>query len=993
MKIKPLSFLVVGTLCSFALSAEVSAHEGHSDQGDPDTVEVGGHTHVVAAANSETANNTTTVSASDINDKEVESKKEEVVTTPINNNEVTVTEIELNDQDKKVTNKWVTDNKDGSWTYTDESGNVTKKVVKEEKNRYYHVNGEKQFDKLVDVNGKNYYFEPETSGKMAINKWSISYETGNWYHADKDGVVTEELRVEDGKRYYFVNGEKKTDTLVNIYSKQMYVNQYVMTNGWAFSPSTSNYYSANKNGFVDKSIIKEGDRYAYYVNGKRVTNKAVLITRGDKKEVFKFGADGLTTPIKVEQPIVVQPKKEDSKLPEGAIASPREKDLALTKNNWTISDKTGNAYYVDANGKITKEIVVENGRKVYYENGVAPKSLLIPVYNNQKIYVDSYGKVATSRWTILPNTFDWIYSDAKGMVTRELINVNGKKHYYEDGKRNVDKLLNIYKNQLFISPDTGAVSTNRWAHSEKTGNYYESDKVGFVTRKIEKIGNYYYLFDGKKIAGNTAITIGDKTFSFNKFGMSGAPTKSGVEEGLALNKNAWTVSAKTGNQYFTDKDGKVTKRLVRKDGHVVYFEKDEQKKDVLVNVANNALVYIDDKGHQLFDHWKQSPTKRSYYYADKKGIVTKELRQDNGKLAYYEQGKRVTDAVVDYNGRQIFVESGANGHLAYNKWSRSEKTGNYYHTNKSGYVDTEIRHQSGKYSLYVNGQLAKNQSVTIDGKTLKFNEHGLLDNKVMLAHEVKLKGQNATIRMRTASGQFANVPLKEYFGQRYAVEALPKSGEVALYRGDNLVGYADRKLLVEVPFGKRTVYLDAGHGGAETGAITGNVTEKALNLNITLEVAKRLRALGYIVYETRTTDKEVKLMDRSTEPNELMPDIYVSVHHNAFRGKDQGILSLYHDESISEPGYETLPYHPKSKITEGKRLATVIHNTLLKTTGAPNNGLRPQNLAVVRRTDAPAALIELGFMDNPTEFKKLTNPAYQEKLIRGLVDGIVNFFK
>ena len=88
----------------------------------------------------------------------------------------------------------------------------------------------------------------------------------------------------------------------------------------------------------------------------------------------------------------------------------------------------------------------------------------------------------------------------------------------------------------------------------------------------------------------------------------------------------------------------------------------------------------------------------------------------------------------------------------------------------------------------------------------------------------------------------------------------------------------------------------------------------------------------------------------------------------------------------------SMPYHPESKITEGKRLAQLLQREMIKMTGARDQGARPQNLHVTRKTDMPAVLVELGFMDNAEEFNKLNQPAYQDKLIKGLVQGIQAYF-
>lgn len=268
----------------------------------------------------------------------------------------------------------------------------------------------------------------------------------------------------------------------------------------------------------------------------------------------------------------------------------------------------------------------------------------------------------------------------------------------------------------------------------------------------------------------------------------------------------------------------------------------------------------------------------------------------------------------------------------------------------------------------------------------------------LVNHEVKLRGIDTTLQVLDANGKRQTVPVKDYFGQRFGVASLPgsKNAEVALIRNNKVFAYAKRADLVEVPMGKRTVYIDAGHGGAETGAVAFGRAEKDMNLDITRPLADRLRRLGYEVYESRVDDKEIPLGQREIEPNSLMPDIYVSVHHNAMpaalSGKVQGIVTLFHDRSIEEEDYMTMPYHPESKITEGKRLAQLLQRELIKMTGARDQGARPQNLHVTRKTDVPAALVELGFMDNAEEFQKLNQAAYQEKLIKGLVQGIQAYF-
>lgn len=269
---------------------------------------------------------------------------------------------------------------------------------------------------------------------------------------------------------------------------------------------------------------------------------------------------------------------------------------------------------------------------------------------------------------------------------------------------------------------------------------------------------------------------------------------------------------------------------------------------------------------------------------------------------------------------------------------------------------------------------------------------------VSVNYDVKLNGLYQSFRKtRSNLGQVYNIV--DYFGQKFsAINEYYAGGQTYVELMDSngqIFGYVPKSAAVVVPQGVHTVYLDAGHGGWETGATNNGVYEKDLNLNITNQLADRLRNLGYHVYESRTNDTAIQLHQRQNEPNALMPDAYISIHHNAMPipGTAHGIVTLYHDPSIDERNYETMDHHYGTDIIpEGRRLSAEIQNALISATGANNQGIRPQNLHVTRTTDMPATLVELGFMDHTAEFKKLTTQDYQQKLISGLVNGINAYF-
>ncbi|MDO4431852.1 MAG: SH3 domain-containing protein [Aerococcaceae bacterium] len=318
---------------------------------------------------------------------------------------------------------------------------------------------------------------------------------------------------------------------------------------------------------------------------------------------------------------------------------------------------------------------------------------------------------------------------------------------------------------------------------------------------------------------------------------------------------------------------------------------------------------------------------------------------------------------------------------------------------KLDYLHTDETNANKRYYFDESGRMIRDSWVYSKGNDAWYRANATGEIVEQTASDVKINGVNQVLYYGADLSKARVTTAKELFGQRFSVSRrLEKDGMklLELSKNGTVVGYVQSGSTVDVPRGKRVVYIDSGHGGSETGAFKFGVAEKDLNLKITLPLSNQLRDLGYIVYESRVNDKEIPLRQRHIEPNSLMPDIYVSVHHNAmpesYGGSAHGILTLYHDRSIDEPGFMTIAHHPESRMIEGKKLASTVQNALVKATGANNQGIRAQNLHVTRNVDVPAVLVELGFMDNYAEHQKLITPSYQAKLINGLVNGVNAYF-
>lgn len=175
-----------------------------------------------------------------------------------------------------------------------------------------------------------------------------------------------------------------------------------------------------------------------------------------------------------------------------------------------------------------------------------------------------------------------------------------------------------------------------------------------------------------------------------------------------------------------------------------------------------------------------------------------------------------------------------------------------------------------------------------------------------------------------------------------------------------------------------TVCIDAGHGGKDPGAIANGVTEKEVCLAVALRLQKLCEAAGAKVHMTRTTDTYPDLDARCELANSKRCDLFISIHCNIAPNSDDvsGCEAYYSDESESS-----------------RRLAVAIVHAVVTQTGVADRGARKdtRGLRVLTKTAMPATLVELGFLSNPAEARKLNSPAMQDKMAKALFDGLVNY--
>lgn len=186
----------------------------------------------------------------------------------------------------------------------------------------------------------------------------------------------------------------------------------------------------------------------------------------------------------------------------------------------------------------------------------------------------------------------------------------------------------------------------------------------------------------------------------------------------------------------------------------------------------------------------------------------------------------------------------------------------------------------------------------------------------------------------------------------------------------------------------KTIVIDVGHGGNDPGKVsTDGIQEKDVNLEIAGYLKDYLIAQDYTVYLTRETDcglhdanasnkKTSDLKNRVLFFQEKNASLVVSIHQNSYSDTIQhGAQTFYY--STSEPG---------------KQLAECIQKSLLKMDDTNTRTEKSSDsYYLLKNSTMPAVIVECGFLSNPEETAKLTDPNYQKKLAYAISLGICEY--
>ena len=446
---------------------------------------------------------------------------------------------------------------------------------------------------------------------------------------------------------------------------------------------------------------------------------------------------------------------------------------------------------------------------------------------------------------------------------------------------------------------------------------------------LKKIHGKWYYFN------KDGIMLSDTIFDGYILTSSGAM----VDSGWSKFQDKW---------YYANAYGKISQQKWEKIGGVWYYF--DQDGVMLSNTIFDDYLFT-NSGAMAESSWVKQDGQWYYALASCKLIKNK---WDKISGTWYYFNKDATMASNQWQGSYYLKASGA---MAEKEWIFDKNYDSWFYLKSGGAY--AAREWIGSYYLKAGGYMAKSE--WIDDSYYKARYY-VDENGVYVTGTHKIDGQTHQFQ---SNGKWI--------------------GETSVSRGFEKGKY------------NNIIFLDPGHGGKDPGASYYNITEKELNMQVYQKLRKELEGLGYTVLSSRDSDVFVDFVtERSRMVNKTDSDIFISIHFNASgnpASNRAGIQTYSYEEAAGYPS-KINPYwhnHP-DRISESNRLAADIHSSLLAETGAKDAGLLQSSFAVLRETDKPAVLLELGYIDNFNENQQVRSDAYQNRLVAGIVKGIQKYY-
>ena len=184
----------------------------------------------------------------------------------------------------------------------------------------------------------------------------------------------------------------------------------------------------------------------------------------------------------------------------------------------------------------------------------------------------------------------------------------------------------------------------------------------------------------------------------------------------------------------------------------------------------------------------------------------------------------------------------------------------------------------------------------------------------------------------------------------------------------------------------KTIYIDPGHGGPDSGAISKNFYEKEMNLVLSKKLGKYLSEKGALVYYTRDGDYDLAKSKNNRKRNDLYArvklinnskcDLYISMHLNASPSRKWNGIQIFYSNVLKE----------------NKKVAEVITNTMKENLKNVREYKKENGYYMYSKLKVPGVLVEAGFVSNPNDNYKIRQEEYQNILVKNIAKGVEVYF-
>lgn len=197
--------------------------------------------------------------------------------------------------------------------------------------------------------------------------------------------------------------------------------------------------------------------------------------------------------------------------------------------------------------------------------------------------------------------------------------------------------------------------------------------------------------------------------------------------------------------------------------------------------------------------------------------------------------------------------------------------------------------------------------------------------------------------------------------------------------------------LSNLPLSGKIIVLDPGHGGPDPGAVKAEAIEKDISLSVSLKLRDYLQQQGALVILTRETDVDLADKDLKGYSKRKVQDLNRRL--DIINDSEADLFASIHLNAIPSPKWKGAQTFYSGHYKESKRAAKFVQEELRRNLeNTTREEKTSSDIFLLKRSEIPGMLIEIGFLSNPGERQLLMKDDYQEKVAASIYQGINRYF-